>query len=292
MSDINLKLTDQNDGDVSSTINFEHTDQEYKEVPYQIHINYSSEGHDYRPNWHNEIEFIYTVSGSVEVYIENDCYFTKPGDIVAINRNKIHTFKGNNWKFHCVKIANPILRALKLSANNLFVASPLIHDEELSSAFLDIIEECHRDHVFSAQLKELSIQKFLLLFCGKYSQNYFATIGLQENSHFTISANVINYLNQHLSEDFSIDDIANAIGFSPSHISRCFKETTGSSIVDHLNRLRCYTAKHYLMHSDKKISEIATLCGYKDGSYFARTYKKFVGHAPNETPRKSLSIQN
>ena len=63
-------------------------------------------------------------------------------------------------------------------------------------------------------------------------------------------------------------------------------------LVDHLNRLRCYTAKHYLMHSDKKISEIATLCGYKDGSYFARTYKKFVGHAPNETPRKSLSIQN
>ena len=270
-----------------SIINYEYTDHEYKNAPYQIHLSYSSEGHDYLPNWHNELEFIYTVSGSVEVYIESKLYVTKPGDIVAINKNQIHIFKGDNWKFHCLKVAAPILQALDLS-HNILIPQPLIQDEELVSAFLDITEECHKERILTKQFIILAIQKFLLLFFEKYSKNHFTEADTKKNTHFEIAAEVINYLNQHISENFSIDVIAQELGISSSHLSRCFKEATGSSVVDYLNRLRCYTAKNYLMHSDKKISEIAVLCGYQNNSYFARTYKKIVGYTPNETPRNTV----
>lgn len=278
---------EQLDGDFP-TINFEHTDQEYENIPYQIHINYSSKIHDYLSNWHNELEFIYTVEGSIEVYIGNDLYITKPGDIVAINRNNIHTFKGNDWKFHCLKIAAPLFQALEIP-HNIFIPQPLIQDEELASAFKDVIEECHRNRFFTQQFKMLAVQKFLLLFLEKQRKNQFIEVKTQENTHFEVAGKVINYLNQHLSENFSVADISKELGFSSSHLSRCFKKATGNSIIDHLNRLRCYTAKHYLMHSNLKISEIAELCGYQNNSYFARTYKKFVGYAPNETSRKNTS---
>ena len=267
-----------------SYINFEHTDQEYKEVPYQIHVNYSSEIHDYLSNWHSELEFIYTVSGSIEVYIGSELYLTKPGDIVAINSNKIHTFKGENWQFHCLKAAAPIFQALGIP-HNFFIASPLVQDEELVSAFLDVIRECQKERFLSQQFITLAVQKFLLIFYEKYGRNPHAEDMSKENSHFELAVRVINYLNQHLSENFSLDDIAKELGVSSSHMSHCFKEATGISIVDHLNRLRCYTAKNYLMHSNKKINEIAELCGYQNNSYFARTYKKIIGYAPNKTPR-------
>ena len=270
-----------------STIHFEHTEQEYREVPYQIHTNYSSEIHDYLSNWHNELEFVYTVSGSIEVYIGSDLYVTKPGDIVAINGNKIHTFKGDNWKLHCIKTAAPLIQALELP-KNIFIPTPLIQDKELEAAFLDAIKEGQSDHLYQKQFTSLAVQKFLLLFFEKCGKNYLTEDKTQENTHFEISVKVINYLNQHLPESFSLDDIAKEIGVSSSHMSRCFKESTGVSIIDHLNSLRCYTAKHYLMHSDKKISEIAELCGYQNNSYFARVYKKIVGYAPNETPRNSV----
>ena len=271
-----------------SIINFEHTAQEYREVPYQIHVNYSSEIHDYLSNWHNELEFIYTVSGSIEVYIGSDLYVTKPGDIVAISNNKIHTFKGTDWKFHCIKIAAPLVQALGIS-HNIFIPMPLIQDRELEVAFLDVIQEAQSDRYFQQQFTTLAVQKFLLLFFEKCSKNYLTEGKSQENTHFEISVKVINYLNKHLPENFSLDDIAKKIGVSSSHMSRCFKEATGVSIVDHLNSLRCYTAKHYLMHSDKKISEIAELCGYQNLSYFAKVYRKVIGFAPNETPRNSVS---
>ena len=274
---------------MQENINFEYTDQEYKEVPYQILTNYSSDKHDYRPNWHNEIEFIYVVSGFVEVYIENDFYIAKPGDIVAINSNKIHTFQGNDWKFHCLKIASPILESLELQGEIVFSTAPLIYDEELGTAFSDIIEEYYKDHVFKLQFQTLAIQKFFMIFIEKYTKIYFEKIDDTENSHFTISVKVIKYLNQHLSEDFSINDIANEIGVSSSHMSRCFKGATGSNIVDYLNRQRCYNAKHYLMHSNKKISEIAKLCGFQNSAYFARIYKKYVKCTPYETQRNSVT---
>ncbi|MBO5295746.1 MAG: helix-turn-helix transcriptional regulator [Clostridia bacterium] len=280
-------IVEQTDPEIS-TINFEHTDQEYKNVPYQIHLNYSSEIHDYLSNWHNELEFVYTVSGSVEVHIENEIYITKPGDIVAINHNKVHTFKGDGWKFHCLKIAASILQTLAIPYN-MFIPQPLIQDEELTSSFLDVVEEHYKDRIFTQQFKLLAIQRFLLLFMEKHVKNHFTELEIQDDTHFVISGKVLDYLNQHLSENFSIDDIAKKIGISSSHMSRCFKETTGISIVDHLNRLRCYTAKHYIMHTNKKIGEIAKLCGYQNDSYFAKTYKKFVGYTPNETPRFHLS---
>lgn len=294
MSIINYKHTDHKISNNNfeptdhkiSTVNFEYTDHEYKDIPFQIHLNYSSVGHDYLSNWHNELEFIYTVSGSVEVYIENNLYVTKPGDIVAINKNKIHTFKGDNWTFHCLKTAHPILQALDLS-HNIFIPQPLIQDEELVSAFLNIVEECHKERTFKKQFLTLAIQNFLLLFFEKYSRNNFAETETKKNTHFEIAVDVINYLNQHLSENFSVDTIAEELGISSSHLSRCFKEATGVSVVDYLNRLRCYVAKNYLMHSDKKISDIAVLCGYQNNSYFARTYKKIVGCSPNETPRNT-----
>ena len=95
-------------------INYEHGHRQGV-VPCRIFKNYTSEEHDYLSNWHNEPEFIYVVSGSVIVYIENDCYVTQPGDIVMIPGNRVHTFAGDHWSFHCIIPADQIFQALELS---------------------------------------------------------------------------------------------------------------------------------------------------------------------------------
>ena len=131
----------------------------------------------------------------------------------------------------------------------------------------------------------MAIQQFLLLVFEKHGNYRFTNQPSVKNNDFIISVKVINYLQQHLPESFSLDSIAEEIGISTSYMSHCVKSATGIGIIEHLNRLRCYTAKHYLLHSNKKINEIATLCGYQNNSYFARTYQKIIGCSPNETQR-------
>ena len=268
-----------------SKINYEYG---YRQgvIPCRIYKNYSSENHDYLSNWHNEPEFIYVVSGSVVVYIESDCYVAHPGDIVMISGNRVHTFAGQNWSFHCIIPAEQIFESLEIS-HRMFRFEPVIRDETLSAAFLNIIKERDEERTYSKQFVTLAIQHFVLQVFEKYGTHPAISDEQKQNNNFMIAVKVTDYLRQHLSENFSIDVIAQGLDISTSHMCRCFKAAMGVSIIDHLNRLRCYTARHYLMHTNKKVNEVAALCGYQNNSYFTRTYQKIVGYPPNETPRES-----
>ena len=268
-----------------STINFESSNFSAKTTTCRVYPYYSSKTHDYLPNWHNELEIIYTVSGSETIYIDNDCYVTEPGDIVVVNTGRVHTIMGENWVHHCIIPSENLLKALNLNSSAVFL-QPFIRDKKLGEAFLRIIEEHQTERKYSTQFRTVAIQQFLLLVFEFYETNHLLKNASPQNPRFAVTVKVIEYLRQHLAEDFSIEEIAKVIGISTPYMCRCVKATTGSSIIDHLNRIRCYTAKHYLTHSDMSVSEIAKLCGYQSNSYFAKTYQKVFGYAPSETPRQ------
>ncbi len=100
---------------------------------------------------------------------------------------------------------------------------------------------------------------------------------------------MLDYLRYHFGEDFSIGEIARYIGVYPSYMCQCVKDVTGSSIIDHLNTIRCRAAYQYIMNTDKKIGEIATLCGFHGRSYFAKIFRKELGALPSEIARTPIT---
>ena len=131
----------------------------------------------------------------------------------------------------------------------------------------------------------MAIQQFLLDVLEKHNISPDSDNPSKKDPGFTITVKVIEYLRLHFAENITLNDIAKEVDTTIYHMCRCVKKATGRSIVDHLNRLRCNTAKHYLMYSDKKISDIALLCGYQSVSYFSKVYHKTIGNAPKDTPR-------
>ena len=265
-------------------VDFESIDFQKGTYPCRIYMNYKSENHDYFSNWHSEPEFIYTISGSQTIYVENDCYVTQPGDIVVVNSGRIHTIGGKEWAHHCVIPSEQIYQTLGIPYDSIFL-QPHIRDKQLSDALLNIVNEYTVERRYAYQYKNLAVQQFLLQAFERFECNHLSESPQKKNPHFVVTVKVIDFLRQHIAEDFSIDTIAKEIGITASYMCRCVKAATGISIIDHLNRLRCYTAKHYLMHSNKKVNEIAAICGYQSNSYFAKTYQKIMGYPPNETPR-------
>ena len=270
---------------IMSIVKFE-SSRHNNETPCRIYWNYSSIGHDYASNWHNEYEFLYIVSGTETIYIENDYYVASPGDIVAINPGRIHTITGENWVHHCIIPSEQLLQTIGVDSSAHL--TPLIRDPELSKAFLNILTAFETERKFKKQFQQLALQNFLLLMFEKHEMIRFDASTQKLNPNFAVTIKVIKYLREHLPETFPIDNIAAEIGITSSYMCRCVKTATGLSIIDHLNRLRCYNAKHLIMHTDKKIGEIAALCGYQSNSYFSKTYQKIIGQSPNETPRKNI----
>lgn len=90
------------------------------------------------------------------------------------------------------------------------------------------------------------------------------------------------YVEEHISEDFSVDDIARSAYLSSGHLSREYKRATGENISNYIIRMRMSLAMQLLTGSGRSIQQICQDCGYRDISYFHKAFKKYTGQTPRE----------
>ena len=91
---------------------------------------------------------------------------------------------------------------------------------------------------------------------------------------------VQTYVQMHLSEEIHLEQVADAVGFSPAYLSRIFKEKTGTNFVAYVNQMRIEASKAELLSTDFSVSQVAQRCGFENVSYFTRVFKKFTGVTP------------
>lgn len=99
------------------------------------------------------------------------------------------------------------------------------------------------------------------------------------------------FLEQHYSEDISLDDIAEIFRLTPAYCSAMIKEYTGNSFSRSLIAVRVTKAKQLLADKDLKIYEIAVMTGFRDVKYFNRVFKKETGLTPIEYRNGVLKIR-
>jgi len=93
---------------------------------------------------------------------------------------------------------------------------------------------------------------------------------------------VMNYVRFNLSDDLSPASIAQAVNFSPSYISRRFKEKVGVSLMTYISEQRIQAAKQLLSTTEMSIREVSSYVGIPDWNYFTKLFKKSVGCTPSE----------
>ena len=77
-----------------------------------------------------------------------------------------------------------------------------------------------------------------------------------------------------------LNDVAAAVGYSPSHLSRLISTHLGHSLSDHIRSLRIAAAKHLLESSNLSIAHISRSLGYADPSHFSHAFKRAAGVSP------------
>lgn len=90
------------------------------------------------------------------------------------------------------------------------------------------------------------------------------------------------YIEEHMKEPLTLDEVANACFLSKSHFCKIFKEETGKTFKAYLNDIRIERAKDLLKNSSLKNYEIAQEIGIEDASYFNELFKKITGMTPVE----------
>ena len=266
-------------------VQIETTNFQKKPFPFVLHTDMKSSVDGFYTNWHLEIEVLLTLEGSETVSIDDAVFTTQPGDILVINSGKTHTGSNTNWRHHCLIPSMEFLDSLGISAAALTL-QPHIRDAKLTDFYLDIVRQFEDDNPYRFPLTRTAAERFLLELYKRYSSPALFPDQNKKSGDFAVAVRVINFLREHFAEDFAIDEISRQIGITSAYMCRCVKQTTGMTIVEHLNLIRCRAAYHYLINSDKKIREIALLCGFNGGSYFAKTFQRVMGVSPSEVRKK------
>lgn len=90
------------------------------------------------------------------------------------------------------------------------------------------------------------------------------------------------YIEEHYSEDISLENVSAQIGVTPVYFCRLFVKKTGRNFIDYLTEIRINHAKHFLHNTPLRIKEISERVGYNDPYYFSRIFKKATGLTPVE----------
>ena len=113
---------------------------------------------------------------------------------------------------------------------------------------------------------------------------------LVETSTETVTQNqlqdVLDYINLHFCENISSADLARKFGYSEGYFCRHFKVVTGFSPMLYIRILRLEKARELLNKGQLSFSEIASRCGFSSSTYFTRCFKSHFEMPPSEYLRQ------
>ena len=93
---------------------------------------------------------------------------------------------------------------------------------------------------------------------------------------------VLEYINLHLGDHISNEDLSANANMSISHLAKVFKKETGVTMTEYIALLRCKKAANLLKKTNLPIQEISSYVGYSDNNYFVKVFKKNYDMTPTE----------
>lgn len=147
--------------------------------------------------------------------------------------------------------------------------------DNIKREIIELEHDCGIGLNYDVVLVPETIIDRLLLICKHISSN-------AESRKISI-LEIQKYINSHISETMSLQDISKRYYVSKEHLSRLFKKETGVSVQKYINDKKIEYAKNLLRnHSTIAMSTVSVLCGFMDMHYFYRVFKNTTGLTPKQ----------
>lgn len=260
------------------------------------HIDFHPKDEDFVMHVHDHYEIACFIQGSGVFLVEGNTYPLVPGSILLMRPTESHRIKiieSKPYERYVVHFYPEILEQTDpshlllepflnhpLGCRNLYVPG----DFSKGNA-LDFIEGMCKPSE-GMQEKRLSIVANLLPLLneirGIYTQNKTEE---DDGSARPQAQQIIDYVNHHLTDNLSVDTLANRFFLSPSQFSRIFKQATGSSVWSYITIKRLMLARSQIQNGVQP-TDAARNSGFHDYSCFYRAYTNRFGRMPKQDANK------
>lgn len=253
-----------------------------------FHINDQTKK-DFSYHYHDFHKIIVFISGKVTYHIEGKAYHLKPRDILLVSQGAIHkpeidpSVPYERYIFwirddlSCQELNTCFQKANDRSFNLVRADSAL--QERLKDLLPEIEQTLQNKHFGDTVLRNALFTQFMI-YINRIFLRTSSSPDQKTYSSDTQVEQLLKYINRNLSENLSIDQLANRFFFSKYHMMRKFKNETGYTIHNYITSKRLLMARS-LISQGMPVMKAAQASGFHDYTTFVRAYKKQFGKAPS-----------
>ncbi len=255
----------------------------FNDTTYNHSVTTATKGAYISKHVHTEFEIMLFVSGNADYVVENQRYSLSPYSLILTKPTEYHFlyFKSDEkryerfWiQFNLDKFPNQIAekllngkKVIRLDlSNRIYKLFKMM--EEYTAIFPCEEYPDFYDSLFTEIVYLISLE----------TEANADPVTILEADDTT--ARILKYINEHITEPLSVENIAGALFLSPSSLCHKFSKYMKTGIMKYVKKKRAIIADKMLRQGVKPTA-VATLCGYGDYSSFYRSYKEVFGVAPN-----------
>lgn len=265
-----------------------------------IRIWYNNVIESYPLHHHGAVEIIMCEENNYQVIVNDQKYLLNVGDVLIIPPHMLHEIicdkEGARFIFlinldllsdyHDYKTLNPLFMSPYLCNAK---TRPEIY-QQIYSTLKQMVSIYFSNDIFW----ESSIYSLLLKILVIIGQDHFSSIhndtssmpsANKQREHYEKFANLLNYIDANYTEELTLEQAADFIGFSKFHFTRLFKQYTNTTFYDYLCHKRIQAAQS-LLTMDIPITDIAFQTGFNNLTTFCRCFKKCTNCSPTEYRNK------
>lgn len=252
---------------------------------------------------HNYYEFYFFLAGDVSITIKNQNYVLEKGDMILLPPGikhyiTIHDPDVSYQRFvfwitaefanELQQVSEDYIYLLKHSRENrqfIYHFDTITFNTIQSKLFL-LSDEIHFEHFGKAVKLSLAVKDLILHLSRVVYEMIHPQVTKEQQGLFE---KVIDYINEHLEEDLSLERLAKMFFANKYHIAHLFKEKYGIPLHQYVIKRRLALCKDALLNNEE-ITEICLLCGFSDYSSFYRAFKKEYGLSPKQYKSQHFRI--
>ncbi len=247
-------------------------------------------------HWHEDLQFIYVLSGAVEVKTIDSIFHISAGEGAFINKNTVHFVKrAGECHYNSFIFPAYFLSFSFDSPANTFVDSvteterfqvlPLSRKTDWGEQALFILRQLSRLEKSKTEFYVYEVFVLLVSLWLVIRKNITLPPDDRESTLHHRMQKFFQYIQQHYSEDLTLEALAKSANVSKSECLRCFKASLQTTPYKYLIEYRLSRAAALLKQTDEPIGSIASSVGFHQLSYFGNCFWEKTGYSPREYRR-------
>ncbi len=243
-------------------------------------------------HWHEDLEFIYVLSGDIGYYVDGEHLVMNAGEGIFVNAKHMHLICNatSGCTLLCIIFPPTVLCATEHMATKR--VNPVLNTRELSYLLLsekvawqkEILEDIR--NIYEASLEEKSEPEILaeiyrlwgILY--KYAEVKAEVVCRDEN--LSLMKQMLDYLYKNYSQKITLKDICTHAGIGKNKCTELFNRYTNMSPMEYLRYYRVEKGVLLLRETDLTVTEIAYEVGFSGASYFAESLRQYRGCSPSQ----------